>query len=75
MLKKPEKTGNAGKKFASLSDYIQDRVDRAGTFTSTKMWLKPHEIAEAGELLNTGGFTFKEIQRDEKGGVQLEVSW
>lgn len=70
MLKKPET-----KKFASLSDYIQSRVDQAGTFTSTKMWIKAHEIAEAGELLNTGGFTFKEVKRDEKGSVQLEVSW
>lgn len=76
MLKKPATSG--GKKFDSLSDYIQSRIDSATQlgFGSTKIWLRSNEIAEAGELLNTGGFTSKELQRDaDKGSIQLEVSW
>lgn len=75
MLTKPNTSGNTKPK-QSLPEYVQGRINQAAqnNFRSTKMWIKNTGLNEAQELLNSSGFKFTEVDRDDK-SVQLEVSW
>jgi hypothetical protein len=77
MLVKPNSTKAPSATAAlSVADYIQQRVNNAvsNNFSSTKIWLKRHNLLEATGILDAAGFQSRVVQEEPK-SLQLEISW
>jgi hypothetical protein len=76
MLTKPTSSAPKVAAALSVSDYIQQRVNNAvsNNFSSTKIWLKRHNLTEANGVLDAAGFQTRVVQEEPK-SVQLEISW
>lgn len=78
MLKKPASAVSKTKENQPLDvqTYVQHRIDYAqeNGWTSTKMWVRKENTAEAYHLLTAAGFKYQVVKEEDK-SVQLEVRW
>ena len=76
-ISKPSTGGKSKVANLSVSDYIQHRINGASEsgYNSTKVWIKADNLAEADELLATGGFDVEVLVREPSGNTQYLIKW
>lgn len=59
-----------------ISAYLESRItdSTSSGFKSTKAWVKNHELEEALQLLDTGGYKVETLAK-EPTSTQLGISW